>query len=43
LKAVDAELAFAKDYDHQLVNDDFEKMLAEAISILGYAKENSNG
>tara|TARA_B110000467_G_C18276301_1_gene455623 strand:- start:208 stop:780 length:573 start_codon:yes stop_codon:yes gene_type:complete len=43
LKAVDAELAFAKDYDYQLVNDDFEKMLAEAISILGYAKENSNG
>ena len=43
LKAVDAELAFAKEYDYQLVNDDFEKMLAEAISILGYAKENSNG
>jgi guanylate kinase len=43
LKVVDDELAFAKDYDYQLVNDDFERMLAEAVSILGYVKESSNG
>jgi guanylate kinase len=43
LKAVDHELGFAKDYDYQLVNDNFERMLAETEGILGYSVENSNG
>ncbi|MBC8369349.1 MAG: guanylate kinase [Planctomycetes bacterium] len=43
LKVIDHELTFAKDYDHQLTNDNFDRMLAEAESILGYSKEKSNG
>jgi guanylate kinase len=43
LKVVDHEVTFAKDYDHQLVNDNFDQLLAETESILGYSIEKSNG
>jgi guanylate kinase len=43
LKVIDHELSFADKYDHQLLNDNFDQMFAEAVNILGYATQNNNG
>jgi len=39
LSIVDQEMSFAGDYQHQVVNDDFERMEAEVEQLLGYTKE----
>lgn len=39
LAIVAKEMAYADDYQHQVVNDDFERMLAESETLLGYAPE----
>ncbi|MFK5955596.1 MAG: guanylate kinase [Planctomycetota bacterium] len=41
LAVVEQEMAFAKDYQHQVVNDAFPRMLEEVEELLGYAKENA--
>ncbi len=39
LEVAEQEIDSAKDYMHQVVNDDFERMEAEVEKILGYQKE----
>jgi guanylate kinase len=39
LSIVEQEMSFADDYQHQVVNDDFERMEAEVEQILGYRTE----
>jgi len=39
LSIVDQEMSYAHDYQHQVVNDDFERMEAEVEVLLGYNKE----
>jgi guanylate kinase len=39
LSIVDMEMSYAKDYQHQVVNDDFERMETEVEQLLGYNKE----
>lgn len=44
LSIVEQEMAFAGDYMHQVVNDDFPRLLAEVNALLGYAElSESNG
>lgn len=42
LAVVRAEMAEAPHYDHQVVNDDLERMVAQVEAILGYSKAEAN-
>jgi len=39
LSIVDEEISHASEYDHQVVNDDFERLLHEVEGILGYTHQ----
>jgi guanylate kinase len=39
LSIVDMEMSYAKDYQHQVVNDDFDRLESEVEKLLGYNKE----
>lgn len=41
LTIVEQEIAASGDYDHQVVNDDFARMLSEVEGILGYAAQDA--